>query len=270
MNLQQKRILLTGATGGIGAEIAAKLAEQGAYLVLVGRNQVALDKLKNSLNNSDKHLSIQVDLAETESIKTIDSICKAWKQQGIKIDAVINNAGTNTFAYLAQQNSTDIERETHLNLMVPILLSQKALSWLQTPGIILNIGSTFGAIGYPGYSSYCATKAGVHRFTEAMQRELTGTGIQMLYLAPRATDTKLNDQRVTELNQLLGNKTDSPAFVADEVIATLKAETKNRWLGWPEKLFVRINQLFPSIVSASIRKQHTHITEFASKQKQAS
>ncbi|PSU50186.1 short chain dehydrogenase [Photobacterium frigidiphilum] len=264
MDLKQKRILLTGATGGIGSALAIQLAKQGAYLILAGRKQTKLDELKNSLENASEHLCIRADL-EADGIETINTACLNWKDQGIYIDIVINNAGTNTFAYLAQQTAADITRETQLNMLAPILLSQHALSWLKRPGIILNIGSTFSAIGYPGYSTYCATKAAIHRFSEALQRELTGTGIQVLYLAPRATNTKLNDQRVTELNTLLGNKTDSPEYVASEIIATLKAETKYRWLGWPEKLFVRLNQLLPSVVSSSIRKQHTRITEFASK-----
>lgn len=264
MDLKQKRILLTGATGGIGSALAIQLAKQGAYLILAGRQQTKLDALKSCLENTSEHRCITADLT-TDGIETINTACQNWKDQGIYIDVVINNAGTNTFAYLAQQTTADITRETQLNMLAPILLSQKALSWLQRPGIILNIGSTFSAIGYPGYSTYCATKAAIHRFSEAMLRELTGTGIQVLYFAPRATDTKLNDQRVTELNTLLGNKTDSVEYVASQIIVTLKAETKYRWLGWPEKLFVRLNQLLPSVVSSSIRKQHTRITEFASK-----
>jgi short-subunit dehydrogenase len=264
MDLKRKRILLTGATGGIGSALALQLAKQGAYLILVGRKQTKLDELKNSLENASEHLCIRADLA-TDGIETINAACLHWKDQGVHIDVVINNAGTNTFAYLAQQTAVDIARETQLNMLAPILLSRYAISWLKRPGIILNIGSIFSAIGYPGYSTYCATKAAIHRFSEALQRELTGTGIQVLYLAPRATDTKLNDQRVTDLNTLLGNTTDNPEYVASEIISTLKAETKYRWLGWPEKLFVRLNQLLPSVVSSSIRKQHTRITEFASK-----
>ena len=234
-------------------------------LVLVGRRQDKLDKLKAELANPGQHLTITAELTDSAGVEALSRTCQTWRSQGIRIDALVNNAGCNTFAYLAQRNPDSIEQEIRLNLMAPILLSQKALCWLERPGIILNIGSTFGAIGYPGYSTYCAGKAALHRFSEAMQRELTGTGIQMLYLAPRATDTALNDQRVSELNQILGNKTDHPDTVAAAIVSALADEASCRWLGWPEKLFVRINQLFPRLVSASLRKQHERITEFVSK-----
>lgn len=265
MELKQKRILLTGASGGIGAATARQLAARGANLVLVGRRMDKLERLKESLDNPGQHLTIVADLSLQEGLSTINRTCQEWRSQGIKIDVVVNNAGCNTFAYLAQRSPESIEQEIRLNLTAPILLSQKALCWLERPGLILNIGSTFGAIGYPGYSTYCAGKAALHRFSEALQRELSGSGIQVLYLAPRATDTALNDQRVSELNNALGNKTDQPDTVATAIVNMLETEKNCRWLGWPEKLFVRVNQLFPGLVTASIRKQHERITEFVSK-----
>ncbi|MEJ2763465.1 SDR family oxidoreductase [Photobacterium sp. MCCC 1A19761] len=265
MNLDQKRILLTGATGGIGSATAIKLAEAGAHLVLVGRKQDKLDALKAQLANPGQHLTITADLSQPDGLSTLDSTCRTWREQGIRIDVVINNAGTNQFAYLSQRLGASIEQEFQLNLITPVLLSQKALGWINRPGIILNVGSTFGAIGYPGFSTYCAAKAALHRFSEAMQRELQGAGIQMLYLAPRATATRLNDDRVTALNDALGNNTDQPETVAAAITTALRKESTCTWLGWPEKLFVRLNQLLPGLVSSSIRKQHSRITEFVSK-----
>lgn len=265
MNLEQKRILLTGATGGIGSATAIKLAESGAHLVLVGRRQDQLDALKDKLATPGQHLTLTADLSQPEGLRQLDRTCRDWREQGIRIDVVINNAGTNQFAYLSQRLAASIEQEFQLNLLAPVLLSQKALGWINRPGIILNVGSTFGAIGYPGFSTYCAAKAALHRFSEAMQRELQGAGIQMLYLAPRATATQLNDNRVTELNDALGNSTDQPETVATAILGALQKESPCTWLGWPEKLFVRLNQLMPRLVSNSIRKQHARITEFVSK-----
>jgi short-subunit dehydrogenase len=265
MDLNNKRILLTGATGGIGSVLARQLAKQGVNLVLVGRQQAKLDALKANLANTERHLTITADLSSVAGVDDIDVVCQTWRDSGILIDAVINNAGHNTFAFLAQRDSASIQQEFQLNVISPILLSQKALNWLHRPSLILNVGSTFGAIGYPGYSTYCANKAALHRFSEALQRELVGTSINVLYVAPRATETALNDHRVTELNQVLGNKTDKPEKVAAAIMLALQKEKHCLWLGWPEKLFVRINQLFPQLVSQSIRKQHAQITEFINK-----
>lgn len=255
MKLKNKRVLLTGATGGIGRALSLALVEAGCNLILVGREQSKLDQLINDLPQSSNYLSIAADIGCAQGIASVDKECQLYIEEGIHIDIVINNAGCNTFDYLALRTLTSIEQEIAVNISAPIQLTKLSLTWLSHPGIILNIGSTFAAIGYPGYATYCATKAALHRFSEAMQRELKDSGRQVLFVAPRATNTDLNDRRVTALNKKLGNSTDSPETVAKQVLKTLQTEQKMCWIGWPEKLFVRVNQLFPGLVAASIHKQ---------------
>lgn len=262
MELNDKRVLLTGASGGIGKEIALALEAQGAELILVARNTNRLNELKSSLNHPEKHQIVSVDLSTDAGLQELKQKCLSLSHDHKRIDVLINNAGINQFNFLAQRSPPSIELEMRLNLMVPILLSQSALSWINRPGIVLNIGSTFGSIGFPGYSTYCAAKSGLQRFSESMDRELDGAGIRTLYLAPRATDTSLNDSSVNQMNQKLGNKSDSPAVVAKHVLDILRKEQASRWIGWPEKLFARVNQIFPGLVSNSIRKQQDTIHHF--------
>ncbi len=262
MDINGKLILLTGASGGIGQEVAIALERKGAQLMLVARDLQKLEALKGRLRDPEKHHILAVDLATDSGIDKVKQECSWLAQNGQKIDALINNAGRNQFGFLAQRSVSSIEAEVRLNLIVPMLLSQSALSWLDRPSVILNIGSTFGSIGFPGYSTYCAAKSGLQRFSEAMDRELSGTGIRVLYLAPRATNTDLNGQVVNQMNQKLGNKSDRPSVVAQHVISILEKEQAARWIGWPEKLFARINQIFPSLVSSSIRKQQDTIHYF--------
>lgn len=268
MKLKNKRVLITGATGGIGKALCFALAQAGCHLIVVGRKQHTLNQLIEQLPESSNYLSIEADVSTAEGIRTIDEESNLLIQEGIHIDIVINNAGSSTFKYLNQRTESSIEQEIAINITAPILLSKHALSWLGPNGIILNIGSTFAAIGYPGYATYCATKAALHRFSEAMQRELQGSGQQILFIAPRATDTALNSKQVTELNKTLGNNVDSPEFVAQQVIQTLQQKKKMHWIGWPEKLFVRLNQLFPSLVSHSIYKQKAEIDKSLTKVEQ--
>ncbi|MEI8598336.1 SDR family oxidoreductase [Vibrio sp. M60_M31a] len=261
MNIKDSKILLTGATGGIGQSIATELANRGATLILVARNEEKLIALKASLVNPDSHDVLVADITTTDGLNAIRELAR----QKQKVDALINNAGCNDFSLLSQKRPTQIEADIQLNLVAPMLLCQSALSWLKQPSVILNIGSTFGSIGYPGYTSYCAAKAGLHRFTEALDRELFATGIRALYLAPRATETSLNSDTVNELNQKLGNKTDSPQVVAEHVVTMLEKEISAKWIGWPEKLFARINQLLPNIVSSAIRKQQDTIHQYVNR-----
>ncbi len=262
MNINKKTVLLTGATGGIGSQIAAQLDALGARLILVGRNQEKLHQLQQSLPQGERHIYLSIDLGEPDGIAQLQQQMRVLAQDDIRTDIIINNAGCNQFSYLAQQNPATLMHEVQLNLVTPMLISQSAIHWLNRPGIILNIGSAFGSIGFPGYTSYCAAKAGLHRFSEALDRELNGSGIRVLYLAPRATNTKLNNVAVQELNQALGNQSDEPEVVASQVIKVLHKETGASWIGWPEKLFVRINQLFPALVSHSINKQQTTIHRY--------
>ncbi len=261
MNIKDSTILLTGATGGIGQSIASDLANRGAKLILVSRHEEKLIALRSTLQNPESHDIVIADITTSAGQRAI----KERARQHHKVDALINNAGSNDFSLLSQKLPTQIEADIQLNLLAPMQLCQSALSWLSQPGVILNIGSTFGSIGYPGYTSYCAAKAGLHRFTEALDRELFATGIRALYLAPRATATSLNSDAVSEMNQKLGNKTDSPQVVAKHVVVMLEKEISAKWIGWPEKLFARINQLLPKVVSAAIRKQQETIHQYVNR-----
>ena len=261
MKLQDRRVLLTGATGGIGREVAKALAEQGASLVLVARRLAQLEELRALLPNSERHHVLALDLTQSCDMESLNEYARGCID-GQRIDIVINNAGHNQFDLLSRRSAQSVSQEIQLNLTVPILVAQSALQWINRPGIILNVGSTLGGIGYPGYSAYCAAKSGLYRFSEALSRELDGTGIQVLYLAPRTTDTSLNTESVRRMNQALGNHCDDAKCVAQHFIQVLEKEVSVRWIGWPEKLFVRINQLLPAVVSNAIRKQQETIHHF--------
>ncbi|PWI35148.1 short chain dehydrogenase [Vibrio albus] len=262
MDLKGKYVLLTGASGGIGGAIATELESQGAHLILVARNKEKLEKLRQSLIHPRRHESLSADITTPEGMEALQQQICRYVEDDKKISVLINNAGSNQFSPLARRSAASLEREIQLNLTTPILLTQMVLKQIARPGIVLNIGSTFGSIGYPGYSAYCAAKAGVHRFSEAMDRELSGSGVRVLYLAPRATETELNNDAVCQMNKQLGNACDQPETVARYVSHMLIHEPGATWIGWPEKLFARMNQILPDMVSRSINKQKDTIYQY--------
>lgn len=251
MNLAGKIILLTGATGGIGEAVAHALAQQGACLLLQGRNPEKLEQLRAALPNPAQHHCLIADLNHTASREAL--LRDPRLHQGI--DILLNNAGNNVFAWLEDQSPDQVRDQLAINVEAPILLTRALLPFLHRPGLIMNIGSTFGAIGYPGYSVYCATKFALRGFSEALHRELASTGLKVLYLAPRATRTRLNSEAVYALNAEIGTQMDSAEFVAEQVVDALIRETRWRWLGWPETLFARLNGLLPALVDNAIAKQ---------------
>lgn len=261
MQLNNKIVVLTGATGGIGQAIAEQLAEQGARLVLAGRNNEKLEALKARLQGSDRHSLVQGDLRFTDGRLQLLEACQSLGH----IDVLINNAGISQLSLFQDMTSNEIEDQVQTNLLSPMLVTKTLLSLLHKAdeSIILNIGSGFGSIGYPGFSSYCATKFGLRGFSEAISRELADSTIKVLYLAPRATKTNINSNHVDEMNTELGNKTDSPEWVAKAAVKQLKKTSKRVYLGFPEKLFVRVNAILPSIVDNALFKQLPIIRRFA-------
>lgn len=265
MDLKNTRILLTGASGGIGSAIAVALAAAGAELLLVGRKQPALDALADGIRaGGGRCETLRADIGSAEDRQRLVDHCRASGG----IDVLLNNAGTSQFGLLEQQGEAVIEAMIHTNLVAPILLTRALLPQLkQRPeGTILNIGSTFGSIGYPAFAAYCASKFGLRGFTEALRREEADSPLRVLYLAPRATRTALNTDAVNALNDTLGNASDAPETVAAAVVELLtRGRAPVTYLGFPEKLFARINQIIPSAVDGALRKQLATIKRFATR-----
>ena len=251
MELNGKTILLTGATGGIGCAVAHALAAEGASLRLVGRNTVSLNQLEGQLPGN--HQIIVADIGTIQGRHDILSRCV----DGGGIDLLINLAGTTTFQCFEHQSEESIEQILSTNLTAPMLLTKQLIPLLNnTPeSAVVNIGSTYGSIGHPGYVAYCASKSGLKGFTEALRRELSDTAIQIFYLAPRATETSLNSPAANALNRALGNRVDPPEQVADTLVKLLKSNRHCQFMGWPEKLFVKINALLPRLVDRALVKK---------------
>lgn len=248
MKVSGKRILVTGATGGIGELLSTRLHAEGAQLVLSCYQAEALEKLNAKLGGS--HILACADIASSEGRRTITEAC----EQAGGIDAVINLAGILNFDMFENQAPQLIEKMLTINLMAPVLLCHELLPLLKRrpEATILNVGSIFASIGHPGFVAYCTSKAGLKCFTEALSRELADTAVRVLYIAPRATKTNLNTGSINDLNAALGNKSDSPEYVANEIVQSLKHNKRLRYLGWPEKLFVVLNAVLPGLVRKSL------------------
>lgn len=258
MELNKKVIVLTGASGGIGQALSVQLESAGATLILVGRNREKLHQLENKLQG--KHIVVAEDIASEEGREALYKVCRSLETG---IDLLINNAGVSELNLLEDQS--DVARLININLTAPIVLCQKLLPLLKEKNIalVVNIGSTFGSIGYPGFSPYCASKFGLRGFSQALGRELGDSSVGVLYVAPRATRTTINDDRVVAMNKVLGNAMDDVEWVATQVVAAiLKNRSDEFYLGWPEKLFVKLNALIPALIGQSLAKQLKVIRRF--------
>lgn len=258
MKFESMRILLTGATGGIGHQLASQLLHAGASVLLHGRSEDRLNKLVSQLGMThSKCRTVSGDL-----VKKADREKIALAAESFSVNVLINNAGISEFKLF---EDTDIESIVDVNITGTLLLSQAVLPSLTTKpeALIVNIGSTFGAIGFPGYVAYCATKHALKGFSEALYRELTDSRVDVLYVAPRATATSMNSDAANAVNEALGTSTDSPELVATAVMLSIRRKLLRQQLGWPEKMQVKLNALFPSVVDFALARQLNIIREFA-------
>jgi len=257
------RALVTGGGGGIGGAIAGELLARGGSVLLVDRDETALRQAAERLARfGDRVGTLAADLTSTDDRKRLCSEAAAWRGG---VNVLVNNAGVNHFSMFADQPAGQIDLAIAINLLAPLHLCRELLPHLQRQkeACILNTGSVFGAIGYPGYAVYSATKFAVRGFSEALRRELADTGVSVRYVAPRATRTGINTSAVERMNAELGVAMDAPEVVARAVCDMLAGGKVEAVLGWPEKLFARVNGILPRVVDGALRKQLPVIRRYA-------
>ncbi len=242
MKARDARVLLTGATGGIGAAIAARLMEAGAEVLLAARSPARLAALARGFDRErcDWH---EADLAQPASIETL-----AKAAAGYRCNVIVHAAGAPAFGPVEAMSPSTLRQVLDTNLMGPMLLTQALLPHLagQPRAQVLFIGSVLGAIGLPGYTAYCASKFGLRGYAQALRRELDGGPVRVQFLGPRGTRTAFNDAAVEAYNRATRSAMDDPARVAGESLRMLEDEAAERFIGFPERLGVRINGAAPT------------------------
>lgn len=264
MQLTGTSVLLTGASGGIGEALCEVLAGQGIDVIAVGRDAPKLARLAarpQALGNG-RIVPVTADIARAPGRQ---AVLQAAAAAPSPLRCVIHNAGLSRFALHAELDEAAIEAQLQVNLLAPMLLTRALLEPLlrEPEAVLVGIGSTYGSIGYPGYASYCASKFGLRGFLEALAREHADSTLRVLHVAPRATRTGMNPAAVDALNLELGTAVDEPMLVARKVVAAIRSGRRRLQLGWPEKLYARVNGALPALVDRSIARQLPQIRRHA-------
>lgn len=260
MKLENARVVLTGAAGGIGSAVARRLAAAGSMLLLTDLRREPLDRLAAELGSAAAVLTVAADVG-TDTGRA--ALAAAARDFGANV--LINAAGVNPFGLFEEQSAGEIAKAFAVNAVAPILLCHALLPVLRERprAQIVNVGSTFGSIGFPGFTAYAASKFAVRGFSEALRRELGDSAITVHYVAPRATATALATERVRAMNAELRVGMDTPQTVAAEIERVLLREQRERLIGAPERVFAKFNALFPALVDRVLRRQLAVVHRYA-------
>lgn len=255
MQLKNKRILLTGATGGIGRHLAIALARKGAKLAIVGRDTHKLDELAREISTTGAVAERIV--ADFEIAGMAQTVASTASEKLGGIDILINNAAIMDYIQFEDQSPERIAQMIHTNVTAPIQLARAVLPKFtqDNQGHFVMIGSIFGSLGFPHYASYCASKFAIHGFSQALRRELVDTKIGVTYIAPRGVNTSMNDAATLAMLAKTGGNLDEPQKVAAIVVKALENEKQEVFIGQPESFFAWLNGVAPKLVNIGLKKQ---------------
>lgn len=183
--------LITGASSGIGAVYADRLARRGYDLILVARRVDNLKKLADELSKRDG-VRVQIlpaDLTQTTDVANVEKVLR----EDSTITLLVNNAGTATTGSFAQADIDRLQREIELNITTPTRLTHAALPGLvaRGKGGIINIASVMSQMVQPGNTVYGGTKSYLLHFSEVLALETAGTGVKVQVVLPGATRTEI-------------------------------------------------------------------------------
>jgi short-subunit dehydrogenase len=187
--------LITGASAGIGREFARQLAARGCSLVLVARRRERLVQLRDELCNRHPQSSVYVHVADLGNKLQLDEFIQWLKQNDVKVDFLINNAGLGDFGSFATSDPRRNDQMLSVNVVALTTLTRALLPQMisRKRGAVLNVSSSAGFLPIPEFNVYAATKSYVNNFTEALRDELRGTGVTATALCPGPVHTEFGE-----------------------------------------------------------------------------
>lgn len=216
-DLTGKVALITGATGGIGAEIAKKMKQAGATVVVSGRNTAKMDA-----EFGDEYIKIPADLAQDGA--AVELIMDTVERAG-KIDILINNAGITRDTLLMRMTDEQFDEVINTNLRSCFKMCRAAIMPMMKNrfGRIINMASIIGTIGGPGQANYAASKGGMIAMTKSIAAEVASRGITANAIAPGfiktpMTDVLSDDLKKTYLSQIPAGRFGEPEDIANACV----------------------------------------------------
>jgi 3-oxoacyl-[acyl-carrier protein] reductase len=189
-DLSGRKALVTGASGGIGGEIARALHAQGATVALSGTRRAALDEVASALG--ERVAVIEANLFDKDSVEALVPAAEATMEG---LDILVNNAGVTRDGLFVRMKDEDWDAVIAVNLTAAFRLSRAAVKGMMRRryGRIVNIGSVVGSMGNPGQGNYAASKAGLIGMTKSLAAEVASRGITVNCVSPGMIESAMTD-----------------------------------------------------------------------------
>ena len=214
--LSDKNCLITGATGGLGKEIAKLFVKKNCNLFLTGTNNSKLSALGEELKTSNKEVKISYDVADLANTEEVSKLVIKIRKEFSSIDIVINCAGIFLRKSLSDSSLEEIKNCLNVNIQAPVLLSKEFSQDMVNKkwGRIVNIGSSSSYQGFKNSSIYCASKHALLGFSRSVLDELKKYNVRTFCVSPGSIKTKMGETLVDQdYNTFL-----NPKEVAESVI----------------------------------------------------
>jgi short-subunit dehydrogenase len=203
MKIDNCSALITGASAGIGRELAQQLANRARTLVLVARREERLNKMRDELQHQNPRLNVHTRVVDLCDKSQIDELVRWLDENKIDIDFLINNAGLGDVGPFATSSPQRNDAMLQVNIVAITKLTRALLPQMisRQRGAILNVSSSAGFLPIPEFNIYAATKAYVNSFSESLRAELRGKGIAVTALCPGPVHTEFGDVAARVGNQ---------------------------------------------------------------------
>jgi len=245
------RLLITGASSGIGRCLAEQAARQGARVVLAARSADKLDELAGQLTaHGADVLAVPTDLTvPAERQRLLDTAQERWGG----LDILLNNAGVASFGHFATSTEAILRQVMEVNFFAPTELMRQAIPLLRAgrqPAIV-NVSSMCGRRGMPAWSEYSASKFALVGLTEALRAEMARFGIDVLLIVPGLTSTGLGAHMLRNEGRMKIDHAQgmAPADVATAILQAVRNNRNETVLGREARWILRLNRFFPGLMN---------------------
>jgi len=239
--LDGKRVAITGAAGGLGGPVERLLREAGAHVT--GIDRVECPECDDS---------IVTDLSDDTALEAL-----AARLAADPPDVLVNIAGVMRFGLHEDQPVEALALCYRVNLLVPAVLARAVAGPMRERGSgqIVNIGSVLGTIPYPWFAAYSSSKAGLAALSQALRRELAGSGVAVTHINPRAAKTPFNNAQVNRFLEITGMKADEPGWVAARIAQAILARRDTVNIGTMERIYGALNAIAPKLIDNGLAGQ---------------